>query len=162
MTHQQLVCVFAACCDAQIAVEGRVQPIRRLHCVEWSRTSCWSSDGASAKAAVVNSGHARTVLVTGASIAGPALAYWLVRYGFGVTLVERAPTIRTGGYAIDIRGTAIDVVDRMGILPAVRAEHVATRRVTFVNTQGRQVARVTLTTWRLGKAIGMWNWHGAL
>ncbi|MFY9837797.1 MAG: FAD-dependent monooxygenase [Xanthobacteraceae bacterium] len=82
--------------------------------------------------------------MTGASIAGPALAYWLSRYGFGVTLVERAPTIRTGGYAIDIRGTAIDVIDRMGILPAVRAEHVATRRVTFVNAQGRQVARLNL------------------
>jgi 2-polyprenyl-6-methoxyphenol hydroxylase-like FAD-dependent oxidoreductase len=92
----------------------------------------------------VNRGHARTVLVTGASIAGPALAYWLVRYGFDVTLVERAPTIRTGGYAIDIRGTAIDVIDRMGILPAVRAEHVATRQATFVNARGRQVARVNL------------------
>jgi 2-polyprenyl-6-methoxyphenol hydroxylase-like FAD-dependent oxidoreductase len=90
----------------------------------------------------VNPGHPRTVLVTGASIAGPALAYWLVRYGFDVTLVERAATIRTGGYAIDIRGTAIDVIDRMGILPAVRAEHVATRQVTFVNARGRQVARV--------------------
>jgi 2-polyprenyl-6-methoxyphenol hydroxylase-like FAD-dependent oxidoreductase len=81
---------------------------------------------------------------TGASIAGPALAYWLVRYGFDVTLVERAPTIRTGGYAIDIRGTAIDVIDRMGILPAVRAKHVAARQVTFMNAQGRQVARVNL------------------
>jgi 2-polyprenyl-6-methoxyphenol hydroxylase-like FAD-dependent oxidoreductase len=90
----------------------------------------------------VNPGPIRTVLVTGASIAGPALAYWLVRYGFEVTLVERAPTIRTGGYAIDIRGTAIDVVDRMGILPALRAEHVATHRVTFVDAQGRSVARV--------------------
>jgi 2-polyprenyl-6-methoxyphenol hydroxylase-like FAD-dependent oxidoreductase len=92
----------------------------------------------------VNRGHTRTVLVTGASIAGPALAYWLVRYGFDVTLVERAPAIRTGGYAIDIRGTAIDVIDRMGILPAVRAEHVATRQATFLNSQGRQVARVNI------------------
>jgi 2-polyprenyl-6-methoxyphenol hydroxylase-like FAD-dependent oxidoreductase len=86
--------------------------------------------------------RARTVLVTGASIAGPALAYWLARYGFDVTLVERAPTIRTGGCAIDIRGTAIDVIDRMGILLAVRAEHVATRQITFVNARGRQVARI--------------------
>jgi 2-polyprenyl-6-methoxyphenol hydroxylase-like FAD-dependent oxidoreductase len=100
----------------------------------------------------VNRGHARTVLVTGASIAGPALAYWLVRYGFDVTLVERSPTIRTGGYAIDIRGTAIDVIDRMGILPAVRAEHVATRQVTFLNGQGRQVARVNLEDLALGGA----------
>jgi 2-polyprenyl-6-methoxyphenol hydroxylase-like FAD-dependent oxidoreductase len=88
--------------------------------------------------------------VTGASIAGPALAYWLVRYGFDVTLVERAAAIRTGGYAIDIRGTAIDVIDRMEILPAVRAEHVATRQVTFVNAQGRQVARVNPEDFALG------------
>jgi 2-polyprenyl-6-methoxyphenol hydroxylase-like FAD-dependent oxidoreductase len=92
----------------------------------------------------VNRGHTRTVLLTGASIAGPALAYWLVRYGFDVTLVERAPTVRTGGYAIDIRGSVIDVIDRMGILPAVRAEHVATRQATFLNAQGRQVARVNV------------------
>ena len=75
--------------------------------------------------------------MTGASIAGPALAYWLVRYGFEVSLVERAPTIRTGGYAIDIRGSAIDAVNRMGILPAARAAHVATRQVTFVDSKGR-------------------------
>jgi len=129
-----MVGVLAVCRAAQIA----------KHCVGWSWISCWFSGGVSAKAAVVNRGHARTVLVTGASIAGPALAYWLMKYGFDVTLVERAPTIRTGGYAIDIRGTATDAVDRMGILPAVRAEHVATRQVTFVNAKGRQVARVKL------------------
>jgi 2-polyprenyl-6-methoxyphenol hydroxylase-like FAD-dependent oxidoreductase len=67
-----------------------------------------------------------------------------------VTLVERAAAIRTGGYAIDIRGTAIDVIDRMEILPAVRAEHVATRQVTFVNAQGRQVARVNPEDFALG------------
>jgi 2-polyprenyl-6-methoxyphenol hydroxylase-like FAD-dependent oxidoreductase len=82
----------------------------------------------------------RHVLVTGASIAGPAVAWQLVRRGFEVTLVERAPTIRTGGYAIDIRGSAIDVVDRMGILPAARAAHVATRRVTFLDGRGRPAA----------------------
>jgi 2-polyprenyl-6-methoxyphenol hydroxylase-like FAD-dependent oxidoreductase len=86
--------------------------------------------------------RASTVLVTGASIAGPALAFWLERYGFTVTLVERAPAIRTGGYAIDIRGPAIDAVDRMGILPALRAAHVATRQVTFVGSKGRQTGRI--------------------
>ena len=59
-----------------------------------------------------------------------------------MSLVERAPTSRTGGYAIDIRGSAIDVVNRMGILPAARAAHTATRQVTFVDSKGRQVGRV--------------------
>jgi 2-polyprenyl-6-methoxyphenol hydroxylase-like FAD-dependent oxidoreductase len=75
----------------------------------------------------------RSVLISGASIAGPALAYWLDRYGFDVTVVERAPTVRSGGYPIDVRGTAIDVVDRMGLLPHVQAAHIASRELRFVD-----------------------------
>ena len=48
----------------------------------------------------------RTVLISGASIAGAASAYWLDRYGFDVTVVERADAVRSGGYPIDVRGTA--------------------------------------------------------
>jgi 2-polyprenyl-6-methoxyphenol hydroxylase-like FAD-dependent oxidoreductase len=73
----------------------------------------------------------------------PPLAYWLARYGFEMSLVERAPTSRTGGYAIDIRGSAIDVVNRMGILPAARAAHMATPQVMFVDSKSRQVGRVS-------------------
>lgn len=73
----------------------------------------------------------RRILIAGASIAGPALAYWLDRYGFDVTLVERADSIRSGGYAIDVRGTAIDVAERMGILSGLRAAHVETERWVF-------------------------------
>lgn len=57
----------------------------------------------------------RRVLISGASIAGPTLAYWLDRYGFAVTVVERAPAVRSGGYPIDIRGTALKVAERMGL-----------------------------------------------
>jgi 2-polyprenyl-6-methoxyphenol hydroxylase-like FAD-dependent oxidoreductase len=48
----------------------------------------------------------RNVLISGASVAGPALAYWLRRRGFAATIVERAPEMRAGGQAIDVRGTA--------------------------------------------------------
>jgi 2-polyprenyl-6-methoxyphenol hydroxylase-like FAD-dependent oxidoreductase len=47
---------------------------------------------------------ASTVLISGASVAGPALAYWLDRYGFQVTVVERAAALRPGGQAIDFKG----------------------------------------------------------
>lgn len=44
------------------------------------------------------------VLISGASVAGPVLAYWLAEYGFEVTVVERAATLRkTGGHAVGIR-----------------------------------------------------------
>ena len=82
------------------------------------------------------------VLVSGASIAGPAVAYWLQRYGFDVTVVERAAQLRGGGYPIDIRGTALDVVERMGIGPQLRAAHVNTRAITFVEPDGAVIARL--------------------
>ncbi|MFI0779504.1 FAD-dependent monooxygenase [Streptomyces sp. NPDC021212] len=82
----------------------------------------------------------RTVLISGASIAGPALAYWLHRSGFAVTVVEKAGALRDGGYPIDIRGTAIEVVRRMGILPRLRDAHIDSRRCTFLNAEGGEVA----------------------
>lgn len=84
----------------------------------------------------------RSVLISGASIAGPTLAYWLDRYGFDVTVVERAPAVRSGGYPIDIRGTAIDVVERMGLRSQVEAAHIASRALTFVNAGGKTIGTI--------------------
>ncbi|EXU61854.1 FAD-dependent oxidoreductase [Streptomyces sp. PRh5] len=83
------------------------------------------------------------VLISGASISGPALAYWLHRSGFAVTVVEKAGALRDGGYPIDIRGTATEVVRRMGILPRLRDAHVDSRRCTFLNADGSEVASLS-------------------
>src|SRR5689334_22067335 len=61
------------------------------------------------------------VLVSGASIAGPALAHWRHRHGAEVTVVEQAPGLRPGGQAVDARGVAKEVIRRMGLDAAVRA-----------------------------------------
>jgi 2-polyprenyl-6-methoxyphenol hydroxylase-like FAD-dependent oxidoreductase len=84
----------------------------------------------------------QTVLISGASIAGPALAYWLDRYGFDVTVVERADAVRSGGYPIDVRGTAIDVVERMGLLGQLQAAHIDSRKLTFVDADGAPIGVV--------------------
>jgi 2-polyprenyl-6-methoxyphenol hydroxylase-like FAD-dependent oxidoreductase len=84
----------------------------------------------------------RTVLVSGASIAGPAVAFWLHRHGFAVTVVEKSAGLRGGGYPIDVRGTAIEVVRRMGILPQLHEAHIESRRLTFLNADGSEAARV--------------------
>ncbi|MEU3237842.1 FAD-dependent monooxygenase [Streptomyces anthocyanicus] len=81
----------------------------------------------------------RSVLISGASIAGPALAFWLNRHGYEVTVVEKAGTLRSGGYPIDVRGTALDVVERMGILPQLRDAHIDLRRITFLDAGGDEV-----------------------
>ncbi len=85
----------------------------------------------------------RKVLISGASIAGPALAFWLNRYGFAVTVVEKAGAPRRGGYPIDVRGTALEVVRRMGILPRLQDAHIDLRRLTFLDRDGSEVASVS-------------------
>jgi 2-polyprenyl-6-methoxyphenol hydroxylase-like FAD-dependent oxidoreductase len=80
-----------------------------------------------------------SILISGASIAGPALAYWLRRYGFDVTVVERAPAPRPGGHAVDLRGVAREVTERMGLMPAVRRVLVDERGAAFVDASGRRV-----------------------
>ncbi|MFE1200881.1 FAD-dependent monooxygenase [Streptomyces sp. NPDC058762] len=80
-----------------------------------------------------------TALVSGASIAGPVLAHWLNRHGYAVTVVEKARTIRSGGYPIDVRGPALDVVERMGILPRLRDAHIDLRRLTFLDADGDEI-----------------------
>ncbi|MFI8088494.1 FAD-dependent monooxygenase [Streptomyces sp. NPDC086080] len=85
----------------------------------------------------------RKVLISGASIAGPALAYWLHRSGCAVTVVEKAGALRDGGYPIDIRGTATEVVRRMGVLPRLRDAHIASRRATFLDAEGGEIVALT-------------------
>src|ERR1700678_1642494 len=73
----------------------------------------------------------RSVLISGASIAGPATAYWLDRYGFEVTVVERADAIRNGGYPIGVRGPPVDVAEGMGGLSPLPPAHIDARKLTF-------------------------------
>src|SRR6201985_3848990 len=76
------------------------------------------------------------VLVTGASIAGPALAHWLRRRGAGVPVVERAPGRRPGGQAVDARGVTREVIRRMGLDAAVRAARTETAGAYTVDVAG--------------------------
>jgi 2-polyprenyl-6-methoxyphenol hydroxylase-like FAD-dependent oxidoreductase len=74
------------------------------------------------------------VLVAGASVAGPTLAYWLRRHGFTPTVVERAPALRAGlgGHAVDLFGRAVEVAERTGILPRVLAARGPPQRFDLV------------------------------
>ncbi|MFI6321164.1 FAD-dependent monooxygenase [Nonomuraea sp. NPDC050556] len=80
------------------------------------------------------------ILISGASIAGTSMAYWLRRYGFTPTVVERAPAIREGGYKVDIRGAALEVVERMGVMDAVLAGSTEMTVATHYDAKGRKVA----------------------
>jgi 2-polyprenyl-6-methoxyphenol hydroxylase-like FAD-dependent oxidoreductase len=80
----------------------------------------------------------RNILISGAGIGGPALAYWLRCYGFNPTVVERAPALRDGGYAVDFRGTAMHVLERMGLLADVQQKKTNMGAVWFVNKANKR------------------------
>jgi 2-polyprenyl-6-methoxyphenol hydroxylase-like FAD-dependent oxidoreductase len=94
------------------------------------------------------------ILISGASIAGPALAYWLARYGFRPTVVERAPRLREGGNGVDVRGQAVEVAERMGILLRIRAAATDVTGMSFVNAAGHRVARIDMQAIRRKYASG--------
>ncbi|MDD0967779.1 MULTISPECIES: FAD-dependent monooxygenase [Pseudomonas] len=80
------------------------------------------------------------ILVTGASIAGPALAYCLSRQGMDVTVVERAPAFRDGGQTIDVRGAGREVVRRMGLEELIRANTTHEQGIAFVDRNNQTKA----------------------
>lgn len=80
------------------------------------------------------------VLISGIGVAGPTLAYWLVRQGIEVTLLERAPQLRTGGYVVDFWGLGFDVAERMGLLPELTQKGYRVREVRMVDGHGRRLA----------------------
>jgi 2-polyprenyl-6-methoxyphenol hydroxylase-like FAD-dependent oxidoreductase len=82
----------------------------------------------------------RNVLISGASVAGPALALWLSRYGFRPTIVERAPAVRPGGYAVDFRGASMRVLEKMGLLAEVRKMETRTGAITIVDSTNKKIA----------------------
>jgi 2-polyprenyl-6-methoxyphenol hydroxylase-like FAD-dependent oxidoreductase len=90
------------------------------------------------------------ILISGASVAGPVLAYWLRQYGFRPTLVERAPGARkTGGHAVDLFRPAIEIVERMGVLPAILNKRTGTDCMTLLSerdTAGVQIDLARLHT----------------
>ncbi|GAK62462.1 2-polyprenyl-6-methoxyphenol hydroxylase-like oxidoreductase protein [Moesziomyces antarcticus] len=80
------------------------------------------------------------VLVSGAGIAGPTLAWFLARSGARVTVVERSPQLLSQGQNIDLRGTALNIVHRMGILDAIRRCTTTEKGTAFVDQHDRAFA----------------------
>lgn len=99
-----------------------------------------------------------TVLISGASVAGPVLAYWLSRYGFAPSVVERTPELRVGdgGHAVDLFGPAVEVMDQMGILDAVSAARTRTEQISLIRP-GHQTIDVDVDAAQL--AVGVSDRH---
>src|SRR3984885_6672266 len=86
----------------------------------------------------------RTVLISGAGVAGPTLAYWLARAGFRPTVVGRSEGQRSSGNPVDVRGEAMDVADRMGVLPRLREAATSVSGMALVSASGRRVGLIAV------------------
>ncbi|MCH9621666.1 MAG: hypothetical protein S4CHLAM20_10910 [Chlamydiia bacterium] len=79
----------------------------------------------------------KNILISGAGPAGLSIAYWLKKYGFNPTIIERFPKLRTGGYKIDIRGTAMEVIKRMGIHDEIYENRTDIKESKYVSSDGK-------------------------
>lgn len=93
-----------------------------------------------------------TVVISGAGIAGPALAHWLSAAGYRVVVVELAPGIRPGGQTVDLRGAGRGVVERMGLLSEMTERSLAQRGVAWVRADGSHRANMPVEAFH-GKGI---------
>jgi 2-polyprenyl-6-methoxyphenol hydroxylase-like FAD-dependent oxidoreductase len=80
------------------------------------------------------------ILISGAGIAGPTLAYWLAQFGFEPTIIERAPHLRTGGYVIDFWGVGYDIAERMGLIPDILKLGYRAQELRVVNRENKTIA----------------------
>lgn len=80
------------------------------------------------------------VLISGAGVAGPTLAWWLLHHGFTPTILEASPHLRTGGYLVDFWGAGFEIAQRMGIEPDIRCRGYRLKEVKVLNSAGKRVA----------------------
>ena len=85
----------------------------------------------------------KNILISGAGVAGLTAACLLRRDGHAVTVVERAPSFRLGGQPVDVRGPALDVVDRIGLIDAVRAAKTRMQGMSILDAAGTEIERTT-------------------
>ncbi len=84
--------------------------------------------------------RAKSVLISGAGIAGPTLAFWLNAAGFKTTIVERAPALRAGGYVLDFWGLGYDIAERMGLANKLKRVGYSMREMRIVDARGERIA----------------------
>lgn len=83
----------------------------------------------------------KKILITGASVGGNTVAWWLSHQGFDVTVVERADSFREGGQNVDVRGAGREVLRRMGLEQAAIDLTTGESGTDWVDEENRVIAR---------------------
>ncbi|KAK7183380.1 oxidoreductase [Paraphaeosphaeria sporulosa] len=83
------------------------------------------------------------ILIIGAGVAGPALAFLLQRADplHHITVIERAPALRATGLQLDFKAQGTPIVRKMGLLEAMRAHRVDETGAEVIGAKGESLAR---------------------
>lgn len=85
-----------------------------------------------------NTMNNKSILISGAGIAGTTLAFWLKKFGFNPIIIESSPQLREGGYAIDFMGAGFDVAEKMGIISALKSVDINFLKLVFVDNNNKE------------------------
>ena len=81
------------------------------------------------------------ILISGAGISGSILAYWLGKYDFQVTVVERSKSEQKQGQGLEIEEPALQVVKAMGVMDRLQEKKTGELGFNLVDEQGRSHAQ---------------------
>lgn len=82
----------------------------------------------------------KKILICGGGIAGPACAWWLVKYGYSVVIVEKASAFRDGGQNVDVKGAGQQVIKLMGLTEQIAARDTLECGQKWLDAAGKVVA----------------------
>jgi 2-polyprenyl-6-methoxyphenol hydroxylase-like FAD-dependent oxidoreductase len=81
------------------------------------------------------------ILIVGSGIAGPNLAYWLsFNAAHTITILEKAPSLQAHGQNVDIQGTAVTCIRKMGLMPQVQEYTTKELGTRFIDSKGKPFA----------------------
>jgi 2-polyprenyl-6-methoxyphenol hydroxylase-like FAD-dependent oxidoreductase len=83
-----------------------------------------------------------SVLISGASFAGLATAFWMNRLGYKVAVVEIGKGLKMGGSPVDIKEGTVDIVERMGLLERIQASSLKAKAIDFLDIEGVRIAKM--------------------
>ncbi len=84
------------------------------------------------------------IVISGAGVAGPALAYWLLKGNHEIIMVEKAPKFRNGGYIIDFWGLGYDICEKMGLIDEIIKSGYKVKNVIFRNIKGNKTSEFSI------------------
>ena len=88
------------------------------------------------------------ILISGAGISGLTLAWWLKKYGFKPTIIDKAPSRRLGGYIINFWGLGYDVLEKMNFIGEAKQYHIDLKKFMFVNRHGKKIGAINISKLR--------------